>query len=232
MSPLLFRSGASSRLKRFLPRCVFYLLPAALLCLAPARIPAAENNMENILSTASPVNGWVSMPPSVRATYIGIHGGTVPVSLLASKDCTHMVALVGRTGNDFLQILRSDASETVNSPVETVRDPQAVDADHSEAEPRAADAGGQSPARSPSPFFAGNATVLKAETALGNMPVIYATGYSFAGMAELYADLMPFGLFEHSPLLEGAVKGPLRAVKKAGNAKRRPMLRRNAASIE
>ncbi|MCL1985849.1 MAG: hypothetical protein FWG59_05315, partial [Betaproteobacteria bacterium] len=72
---------------------------------------------------------WVYMPAGARAAYIGIHGGTVPVSLLTSRDGTHMVALVGQTGNDFLQTLKVDPGTTgALSPTPSQTDrPQALD---------------------------------------------------------------------------------------------------------
>ena len=40
------------------------------------------------------------MPAGAKTTYIGIHGGTVPVSLLTAGDGSPMIALVGLTGSD------------------------------------------------------------------------------------------------------------------------------------
>lgn len=48
---------------------------------------------------------WVRMPAGGRPTYMGIHGGTMPVSLLVSDDGTSLLTFVGRTGNDFLELL-------------------------------------------------------------------------------------------------------------------------------
>jgi hypothetical protein len=61
------------------------------------------------------------------------------------------------------------------------------------------------------------------------MPVIYATGRSFAGMERLYGGWTPFGLSGISHLLEGAVKGPFRATKHAGGVKGAKTKRRHAA---
>ena len=77
-------------------RFLFLLWTALLLLPVP---PAA----------AAAADGWQVMPEGARPTYIGIHGGTVPVSLLVSQDGSSLVSFVGRTGNDFLEILhRSD----------------------------------------------------------------------------------------------------------------------------
>lgn len=51
---------------------------------------------------------WGEMPAGAKTTYIGIHGGTVPVSLLTAGDGSPMVAMVGMTGSDFLNFLRSN----------------------------------------------------------------------------------------------------------------------------
>lgn len=50
--------------------------------------------------------GWVSMPSGARTAFFGIHGGTVPVSLLVTSTGTSLVSFVGETGNDFLALLR------------------------------------------------------------------------------------------------------------------------------
>lgn len=50
--------------------------------------------------------GWVVMPAGARRSYMGIHGGTMPVSLLVAADGQSLLTFVGRTGNDFLQMLR------------------------------------------------------------------------------------------------------------------------------
>ena len=50
--------------------------------------------------------GWVVMPAGARPAYFGIHGGTMPVSLLVYGDGSSLVTFVGRTGNDFIDVLR------------------------------------------------------------------------------------------------------------------------------
>lgn len=49
---------------------------------------------------------WVRMPAGAKAAYMGIHGGTMPVSLLVAADGSSLLAFAGRTGNDFLDALR------------------------------------------------------------------------------------------------------------------------------
>lgn len=50
---------------------------------------------------------WVYMPAFAKPSYMGIHGGTMPISLLVSGDGDALVTFVGRTGNDFLEALRN-----------------------------------------------------------------------------------------------------------------------------
>jgi hypothetical protein len=160
------------------------------------------------------------MPAGARATYIGIHGGTVPVSLLTSRDGTHLVALVGQTGNDFLRTLKVASGTRETQPV--LYGEEATELAHL-------------PLRTPvtpiPPFrFAANATLLMAGTAVGAMPVIYATGHSFASLNHLYTDSLLFGISENSLLLEGAVKAPRTAKKEVKTAKRR-LIRGSSASV-
>ncbi|MDR3319437.1 MAG: hypothetical protein LBS77_00355 [Desulfovibrio sp.] len=63
------------------------------------------------LTVASSVSGdngsWTIMPAGARPAYMGIHGGTMPVSLLVVADGSSLLGFVGRTGNDFLDVLRN-----------------------------------------------------------------------------------------------------------------------------
>lgn len=49
---------------------------------------------------------WTVIPAGGKPAYMGIHGGTMPVSLLASNDGSSLFTFVGRTGNDFIEVLR------------------------------------------------------------------------------------------------------------------------------
>lgn len=49
---------------------------------------------------------WVVMPAGAKPSYMGIHGGTMPVSLLVSADGASLFTFVGRTGNDFMEVLQ------------------------------------------------------------------------------------------------------------------------------
>lgn len=86
--------------KRF---ALFFLTASALACgpvwAASATADKGEKK-ENVV--------WGEMPAGAKTTYIGIHGGTVPVSLLTAGDGSPMIALVGLTGSDFLNFLRSN----------------------------------------------------------------------------------------------------------------------------
>jgi hypothetical protein len=169
------------------------------------------------------------MPAGARATYIGIHGGTVPVSLLTSRDGTHMVALVGQTGNDFLRTLKVDPGTTGALPTPSGTPSTLAGAEDAElAHPHMQASAVPAP---PSLRLAANATLLMAGTALGAMPVIYATGHSFASLNQFYTDSLLFGIAENSPLLEGSVKAPLKAAKEGKTAKRRPLVRASASPV-
>ena len=221
------------------------LLAQACVCLALCAVSwqfaGAEPGTRDLASQ------WKYMPAGARATYIGIHGGTVPVSLLTSRDGTHMVALVGQTGNDFLRTLKADPN-TAETPslspsaltpapagAESAED-LALAADEAPPTPDAAEEPdlahpNREAAASPPPLRLGaNATLLMAGTAVGTMPVIYATGHSFASLSRLYTDSLLFGISDYSPLLEGSVKAPRQAAKKNKPAKRRqPMAQASSA---
>lgn len=157
------------------------------LLLRPATSPALDEVVRPMGPPApASGSGWVDMPAGARPAYIGIHGGTVPVSLLTSKDGQSMITFVGRTGNDFLAMLHKTS---IRPPVEEGAVTQGNPAS--------------------------NATMLMAETSIGSIPVFYATGKGFARM-DLAGDWLPFGLTEKPLLLEGqAVRPPaIGAVKK------------------
>ena len=57
-------------------------------------------------------DGWVKVESGSRQAYVGIHGGTAPLSLMRSTDGV-LFAFTGQTGNDFTQVLRGgNASRT------------------------------------------------------------------------------------------------------------------------
>jgi hypothetical protein len=56
-------------------------------------------------ATALPTHGWVKVESGSRPAYVGIHGGTAPLSLMHSADGM-LIAFTGQTGNDFMQVLK------------------------------------------------------------------------------------------------------------------------------
>jgi hypothetical protein len=53
--------------------------------------------------------GWVSLEPGARPAYVGIQGGTAPVTLFRAPD-GEILTYTGNTGNDFMHILRGNGS--------------------------------------------------------------------------------------------------------------------------
>lgn len=179
---------------------------------------------------------WGEMPAGARTTYIGIHGGTVPVSLLTAGDGSPMIALVGLTGSDFLHFLRSKgqvaekppATEPSAAPV--APPPAALPAPSSNATlPQAAAPSVEAqtedlPATPPPVPSESNATLLLAGSPSGDIPVIYATGRTFERMSLVPANWAPFGLTEKALSVEGEIKvltPPKKLPKKYQRKKRR-----------
>lgn len=69
------------------------------LAVAPARAVAEERGS---------ANDWVSLPESDRSAFVGIHGGTAPVSVMGSEISPAEETVTGRTGDDFVQLLEGD----------------------------------------------------------------------------------------------------------------------------
>ncbi len=55
---------------------------------------------------AAAATGWNSLPAGSRVVFIGVHGGTTPVTLHPKSDGTPL-ALPGGSGQDFLRLIRS-----------------------------------------------------------------------------------------------------------------------------
>jgi hypothetical protein len=68
-----------------------------------------EDNADAGFSSGSGGSGWIRLGEGTRPAYVGIHGGTAPISLLRSPGGV-LFALTGTTGNDFSRILRRDAT--------------------------------------------------------------------------------------------------------------------------
>lgn len=180
-------------------------------------------------------DGWIDMPGGSRPAYIGIHGGTVPVSLLATRGGSTMVAMVGETGSDFLYVLRgghnqssANASDQTEAASELLAAAKASDGSH--AATVALDAsrpdnipGGRTAAM---PEPGANGTVLFASTPEGSVPVIYASGRSFESLDIALADWTPFGLTEDHVASDG--KGKIVANQKASKKAKAKQVARSA----
>lgn len=168
----------------------------------PVFIPAPALGREALMEL--PQSPWVDMPEGARKAYIGIHGGTVPVSLLSAGDGTPLIAQVGLTGSDFLNFMRSRNKRNRGTDW-NITDFSMADMGEHVVQP---------------PLSNSNATLLLAGTAAGDVPVIYATGRNFERMAIVPTNWAPFGLTEKPLSLEGAVKLPPKKEVKA-RARRR-----------
>lgn len=145
------------------------------LCLLPAVCPAAGGNGRD--------ESWAVMPAGARTAFFGLHGGTMPVSLLVTRDGTSLVTFVGRTGNDFMEILRRSEHSL----------PTFFRA-------------GRGAVTGPS---ANATTVLMAGSSSGSLPVFNIPG---EGLWRVAApdQLQPFGLSDTPLSIEGEVRRPAR----------------------
>ncbi|MCR5258062.1 MAG: hypothetical protein K6E40_07875 [Desulfovibrio sp.] len=139
---------------------------------------------------ASPDNGWVIMPAGAKQAYIGIHGGTVPVNLLATSEGTSLVSFVGRTGNDFLELLHREDMRMPSLLNGTA--PQGCDGTAT----RKLDLAGF------------RVRHLMAGDSSNSLPVIYLNGDSLAKLSSNLDALKPFGLSDTPLSIEGAVARP------------------------
>ncbi|MBG3877281.1 hypothetical protein FVW20_09690 [Desulfovibrio oxamicus] len=180
-------------------------------------------------------DGWIDMPGGSRPAYIGIHGGTVPVSLLATRGGSTMVAMVGETGSDFLYVLRggrnqsvANGSDQTEAASELLAAAKASDGAHAATvtldASRPANIPGARTAAMPEP--GANGTVLFASTPEGSVPVIYASGRSFESLDIALADWTPFGLTEDHVTSDG--KGKIVAGKKAAKKAKAKQVARSA----
>lgn len=122
---------------------------------------------------------WTFMPAGAKPSYMGIHGGTMPVSLLISDDGASLLTFVGRTGNDFMEALR-DVHIALPSFANATR------------------LGLPGPGARTN-LFAGNSTA--------TMPVFAISGDALARLLPSH-DLQPFGLSEVPLSIEGSVAKP------------------------
>ena len=172
-------------------------------CAVPAQgKPADREQKENVV--------WGEMPAGAKTTYIGIHGGTVPVSLLTAGDGSPMIALVGLTGSDFLNFIRSNGKlpeEPLFADASGTYAPsQRLTCDDTLKRTTGDDGFEDLPATENPAASDTNATLLLAGSSVGDIPVIYATGRRFERMSLVPANWAPFGLTEKALSLEGEVK--------------------------
>lgn len=149
-------------------RRFFLFTPIALIFLAVAALAAGGDDEE-----------WITVPAGGRPAYMGIQGGTMPVSLLVVGNGEALLTFVGRTGNDFLEVLK--ATDLPLPRLLNATSPQSVQLD-------------------PPPghaLFAGNAAA--------SLPVIQLAGERLG--AHL-GKLQPFGLSDEPLRIEGAVERP------------------------
>lgn len=127
------------------------------------------------------------MPVGARPAYMGIHGGTMPVSLLVSGDGTSLVTFVGRTGNDFLAALHlMQVPSLLNA---TIQQSFPVD-------------GIPAPTGDMS-LMAGSSRV--------SLPVLHLTGIGMRDADGPALMLQPFGLSDKPLSIEGSVALPMQA---------------------
>ena len=58
---------------------------------------------------------WVSMPAGAKSAYLGIQGGTVPLTLMRSPNGA-LIALPGRSGHDFMETLSGNPGKAAYNP--------------------------------------------------------------------------------------------------------------------
>lgn len=151
----------------------FLFTPIALILLAATALAAAGEDEE-----------WITVPAGGRPAYMGIQGGTMPVSLLVVGNGEALLTFVGRTGNDFLEVLK--ATDLPLPRLLNVTSPKSIQLD-------------------PPPghaLFAGNAT--------SSLPVIQLAGERLGGQL---GKLQPFGLSDEPLRIEGTVERPAAARK-------------------
>ena len=133
---------------------------------------------------------WVIMPAGAKQAYIGIHGGTVPVSLLTTIEGTSLVSFVGRTGNDFLELLHR----------EDLRMPSLLNGTVPQDSGATAHRNLDLASFRVRHLMAGNAT--------NSLPVIYLNGDSLAKLSSNLDALKPFGLSDEPLSIEGEIARP------------------------
>ena len=157
---------------------VFALLAGLSLAFLPPAFIFAAPQGEKPHKTGAPDDSWTRIPAGGKPAYMGIHGGTMPVSLLVSPDGSSLLGFVGQTGNDFLEVLRNaylpfpSFGNSTKHPVKQLKN-----------------AG----------LFAGNSTALLPVFSLPDDPHTSRT---------LISRLLPFGLSPQPLSIEGKLEKP------------------------
>ena len=159
---------------------------------------AAPLNAAGAEDASGDDQGWSVMPAGARPAYMGIHGGTMPVSLLVVADGSSLLGFVGRTGNDFLDALRGWRLPLLLGL------PSSGGVSEKSTEKSGEETG--IPAS-----FAGVSGLFVTGSGLTSLPVIQ-TNSSLAAIPLISGQLLPFG-FSDSPLsIEGEVVPPAKSV--------------------
>ena len=67
---------------------------------------------ENVIKAR---RGWVNLEPGAKPAYVGIQGGTAPITLLRSPKGS-LLGYTGNTGNDFIHILQGKEPPSLSLP--------------------------------------------------------------------------------------------------------------------
>ena len=70
-----------------------------------------HHTQNGTLGATGEKDGWVVIEQGTRPVYAGIHGGTVPLTVLRASNGA-LFALAGETGSDFMNVLRGNTTGT------------------------------------------------------------------------------------------------------------------------
>ncbi|WP_156907957.1 hypothetical protein [Desulfovibrio cuneatus] len=70
-----------------------------------------HNTQNGTLGATGEKDGWIVIEQGTRPVYAGIHGGTVPLTVLRASNGA-LFALAGETGSDFMNVLRGNTTGT------------------------------------------------------------------------------------------------------------------------
>ena len=176
----LLRNGSTDAMKirLFCILCLIFAVGIGFDALAAQSSGTPKSNIQ-------PEEPWVIMPAGGKPAFMGIHGGTMPVSLLVYGDGTSLVTFVGRTGNDFLDVLRR-----TDLPVPSLLNATAHNGTAETMLP------------------AGKYGLLTAGNTNSTMPVFNVTGERLSHMDMAPGQLQPFGLSDKPLSIEGEVSRP------------------------